>query len=289
MMRSTFLDLLGLPHSASEADIKKRYRELVLKLHPDVNPSPHAAEQFQLIQKAYEFLINEDKQLEMMYANYKSGNTKPASKSQTEASYEDRRAEMRERAKHYSREAQKEAEAIELNVFSQLTSKWPWIIVRTLAVCSVVFGLFIFSDMFIPKKSTPKQLKIKVHKELFQKSTLIFHDDSRIDVAENVYMASQKGDSLALEYSGLLHEFLGYRIIKPNGKEHVIDNEFNLFTLYPLFALIFMVPGILFYYQANEVKFYLLYFATCVAYPGLLLHYILREDKLDYVFSFFFS
>jgi hypothetical protein len=285
-MRGTFLDLLGLPLSATDEDIKKRYRELVMKLHPDVNDSPHAAEQFQLVQKAYEFLTNEDKQLEMMYQQYRK--TKGSSEPSVEQSVEERQAELRERARFYSQRAQKEAEEIELNVFNMLTQRVPWLVVRFLAACSVFFGLLILIDFFVPVSNPAKELKFKVHKELFQKNTLVFTDGDKIDVPEQVYLGLEKGDSLGMEYSGILHEFLGYRIHRQDGSESLVESKFSLFTFYPLFAFMFMIPGFLFFYQANEVRFYLLYFATCVAYPGLVLHYILREDKLKYLLEFLF-
>lgn len=48
--------LLGVPADASEKDIKAAYRAKVKKLHPDVNPTPAAAKQFQAVQEAYEQL-----------------------------------------------------------------------------------------------------------------------------------------------------------------------------------------------------------------------------------------
>eukprot|EP00741_Cyanophora_paradoxa_P011400 tig00020556_g11011.t1 len=51
---------LGVEKSASAADIKKNYRELALKNHPDKNPSPEAVDIFREIAEAYEILSDED-------------------------------------------------------------------------------------------------------------------------------------------------------------------------------------------------------------------------------------
>lgn len=54
--KRTYYDLFGLPFGASEAQIKQRYRELAKRLHPDVNPSPEAQREMQLLNEAYRVL-----------------------------------------------------------------------------------------------------------------------------------------------------------------------------------------------------------------------------------------
>lgn len=50
-------EILGVPESASQREIKKKYRELVKLYHPDVNPV--GADRFKEIQEAYETLKDE--------------------------------------------------------------------------------------------------------------------------------------------------------------------------------------------------------------------------------------
>ena len=54
--------LLGVPRSATEADIKKAYRKLAKELHPDRNKdNPKAAERFSETTRAYDLLSDKDK------------------------------------------------------------------------------------------------------------------------------------------------------------------------------------------------------------------------------------
>lgn len=48
--------LLGIKPDATKSDIKKNYRKLVTKFHPDKNPAPDAASKFIVITEAYEVL-----------------------------------------------------------------------------------------------------------------------------------------------------------------------------------------------------------------------------------------
>src|SRR4051812_33387922 len=57
--------LLEIPTQASQDDIRKAHRRLVLKYHPDANPNdPTATERFKQVQQAYEVLSDENKRRE---------------------------------------------------------------------------------------------------------------------------------------------------------------------------------------------------------------------------------
>src|SRR5207237_9357785 len=57
-----FYAVLGVSASASQDDIKKQYRKLAAKHHPDKNPNdPKAAERFKEISEAYQVLGDAEK------------------------------------------------------------------------------------------------------------------------------------------------------------------------------------------------------------------------------------
>lgn len=61
-MKEDYYDILGLSKNASAAEIKKAYRKLAIKYHPDKNPDdPKAEAMFKKAAEAYEVLSNPEK------------------------------------------------------------------------------------------------------------------------------------------------------------------------------------------------------------------------------------
>ena len=62
MAKNDYYDILGVDRKASASDIKKAYRKMALKYHPDKNPDDKDAEEmFKKAAEAYEVLSDPDK------------------------------------------------------------------------------------------------------------------------------------------------------------------------------------------------------------------------------------
>src|ERR1043165_8059171 len=62
MAKRDYYEVLGVNRDASEDDIKKSYRKLAMKHHPDRNPdNPKSEEQFKEAKEAYEVLTDGNK------------------------------------------------------------------------------------------------------------------------------------------------------------------------------------------------------------------------------------
>ena len=61
MKYKDYYKILGVPRDAGEDDIKKAYRKLARKYHPDVSKEANAKEKFQEVSEAYETLRDKEK------------------------------------------------------------------------------------------------------------------------------------------------------------------------------------------------------------------------------------
>src|SRR5215210_9347583 len=75
-----YYEVLGVPRDATEQEIKKAFRGLARRLHPDVSDEPEAEVRFREVSEAYEVLSNaETRQLYDRYghAGLRSGGFTP--------------------------------------------------------------------------------------------------------------------------------------------------------------------------------------------------------------------
>ncbi|MCB0319006.1 MAG: DnaJ domain-containing protein [Bdellovibrionales bacterium] len=75
MQFQDYYKTLGVDKKATESEIKKAYKKLARKFHPDVNKDPGAEDQFKKITEAYEVLKDPEKrsQYDMLGSNYRQG------------------------------------------------------------------------------------------------------------------------------------------------------------------------------------------------------------------------
>src|SRR5579872_3542863 len=70
-----YYQMLGVPRTATAEDIKKSYRRLARKFHPDVSKEANAEQKFKEVQEAYEVLKDPEKRAayDQLGADWKSG------------------------------------------------------------------------------------------------------------------------------------------------------------------------------------------------------------------------
>jgi ElaB/YqjD/DUF883 family membrane-anchored ribosome-binding protein len=135
MSLKRYFDILGLPETASSSEVRKRYRALAMRLHPDKNPSKEAKDQFIKITEAYDILLGKNKSTQT---------SKKTTKTKT--TQEDRIKEARMR---YQDQQRKEALENERYYQSLIHGK-KWKLIHLNALVGLALSLLLISDLFLP-------------------------------------------------------------------------------------------------------------------------------------------
>lgn len=81
LQKKNYYDILGVPEKASEDEIKKAYRKLAIKFHPDKNQAPQATDAFKKVSAAYACLTDGEKRKMYDLTGEEPGNVQPQSQS----------------------------------------------------------------------------------------------------------------------------------------------------------------------------------------------------------------
>lgn len=107
-----YYQILGLKPGASKDEIKRAYRRMAMKYHPDVNPSPDARKKFTQILEAYEYLTGTRKQQQKVFTEAEQERfydlMRKAAEERAKAKYRERVRQFRkQREEQQSKEYQK--------------------------------------------------------------------------------------------------------------------------------------------------------------------------------------
>ena len=130
MLRSTCYKLLGLPESATSRDVRKRYRQLAMRYHPDRNDSPDAQRKFIELTEAYEILI---------------GKQSAASEPNVKTKQETQAERMKRARKRYAQQMMREYMENE-RYFNYLTKGRKWKTIRVGAFVGTLLSILIIAD-----------------------------------------------------------------------------------------------------------------------------------------------
>lgn len=133
---SPYFAILGIQPTRDKVLIKKAYRKMALKYHPDVNSSPEANQSFILINEAYEILMNGD-QPKMS----RSSSVKPKTEEEILAE------KMKAAKEQYEKLKRKERQQ-ELHYYLKNFSGVRWRFFKVMAYFLVALNLLITFDYF---------------------------------------------------------------------------------------------------------------------------------------------
>jgi len=142
-----YYKVLNVSENATLEEIKKAFRELAKKYHPDKNKSNNANTKFREVFEAYEILKNKitkdifDKSRRKFYSNTNTEfNNENYTKSET---YDYVKKEANKRAEYFSRMTFDDFLESSIFILKKVTSKLALILMFLLGLIMIFFGFFV--------------------------------------------------------------------------------------------------------------------------------------------------
>lgn len=275
---------LGLKAGASADEIRRAYRKLVKKYHPDRNPSPSAAEQFIEIQSAYEQLT--------------SGQT-TADPSAVEQKYKERQAQydqdldaykrQRAAAREKLRQQKEKEEAYKIAYLQQLRNGKIGLWHRAIAGLGALLFLALWIDFFLPAQQqaiTAEAYGIHSYGSVDGHLVQVFKStDKRVFwVADYQVQNLPKAQKLRSVETPWLHQVKALTFHE-GLYEHVVPIHFSFYWAQICVSLLFLIPLLSWYLASADIVFVAGSFVSRYAIFAIMLWFLVSENRWIHLFS----
>jgi len=280
MTRAQCYHILQLKPGATEEEIRRQYKRMALKVHPDINPSPKANEEFIQLTRAVEQLLNPEKSAsESRSAQRKS--TVPETEEQLKARME--QAKMRfEQQRH-----QKLQENTQY--FNQLTSGTRWMLFKWVVRVSWIVALALILDPVLPSHLEEDELmsySSSNHNGILNDeiTSVAFKNTGKYFLETRRSYWFNSYPEVLIEKTWLLHT----PIAVYTSDDYDVNRtgvDFHLGAIRWLLVAVFCIPIITYFRQRKDLTFVFLYQFSFWGVGILLIYLLLTQNRLVHLLS----
>lgn len=270
---SPYYKLLGLPEGATPEQVKRQYRKLVLRYHPDRNNGNDAA--FIQIKEAYEIITGKQKAptQNTVYTTSKSSSVR------NKQPVEERVAEARRRHREQVYNDYVETE----KYFQSLTNGIRWKIVRFNAFFGALVALILFFEPALPHHYTENHVTAyskREHGGLSNASvSLIQLQDGRYFFVEELRAALYTNHpDVLVQSTWLFHNPIALQSME-GAKFRAYRIHFSFGAHNVLFGSIFLLPLFTYFYKRRTILFTISYQLSLYGVSVLLAYFMFTNDR----------
>lgn len=274
-----YYNILGLHEGANEQEIRRKYRSLAMRFHPDKNPSPSAKEKFIQITEAYEILLNK-KDLPPIPSK---------SKSQTKAKTHEER--VKEAKRRYQEQRLKE-ELENERYFQSLIRGRKWRIIKLNAIVGSILAILLMADFFLPRHFEQDRVthySRDVYSGAGGKAISLIQTKNGHDLwieGLNFSLYSYY-PTIYIERSWIFHDPVKI-ISMQKVKNQSFRTHFTFYSITFLAALFFLIPAFTIWYKRRTIIFTILWHASLYFTSILILIFLLANNHWAHLLTFGF-
>ena len=282
MSLNQYYKRLGLLPGADQAAIRKAFRKLAMRYHPDKNPSPSAQAKFIAITEAYEILSGKKPAPTTARPSRSTSTARrkpsPANPNPSEKSNAERVREAKER-----QEKQAKREYIENERFySQLTSGWKWKIIKISAALGIILSLALIAERFLPNHFEPDEVSAVSIKPGFyagNESLSIVETKSNTSywISRMSYELYGMNTRFYVRSSWFFHEPIElWSIGKVRYRPYKV--HFSFYSNFLIVIFLFLLPSVTLLAKSKTIYFTFIYYVSLYGVNILMLYFLLRND-----------
>lgn len=269
MPKGKYYKKLGLPITATEDDVRKNYRRLAMKYHPDKNPSASAQQFFIEITEAYEILTGKRAQ--------PTSELKNAKTEQQEKEERIKAAQQRYKEQVFREHAEDE------RYYQSLITGRNWKIIRYSAVLGSLLSLFLLLDYFLPRhlevdEITHYRRNVTAQSGIGTIGLVKTKKEEYYWLSGINYTLYGEVRRVYVETSWIFHNPIALHAQTKFGFHHY-PVRFNVYSISWLLFILFLVPLFTVWYKRKEVSFTFFYMVSYYGVNGLIVLYLLTGDR----------
>lgn len=293
-MLSKYYKVFGLPETASQADIKRRYRQLVMRYHPDKQGGDQR--KFIEIKEAYEYLSGRKTVTQTQQTH-----TYSASRSNSQArqqSPEDRikQAQQRKRDNAYKEHIENE------RYYRKLTSGKRWRFLRFSAYVGALISCVLILELFLPYRyehdrveGYDRQAIGGLSPDVFSVGRL-YTEKGRTHYTETIPGIYYTDPDILVVKSAIFHDEIGYipfydsnqsgDLVDHKDEENLFKIQFTLGAHSTLLLPFLFLPALVVVFRRKTFSFTLFYFISLYLSIPLIYIYLFSSHRWLHLATF---
>lgn len=282
MSLTKYYKILGLPPGADQAAVRKAFRKMAMRYHPDKNPSASAQAKFIVITEAYEILSEKKPAPTQRVSRSKSSQNKPRTANSTGERVAKTQADrVREAKERQDAQAKQEFEENE-RYFKRLTTGWRWRVMRWSAILGVILSIGLITEQFLPvhydsDEITHYTLQSNIASGNEKLSIVETAADDTYWISRMTYDFFGRHHRVYVQSSWLFHEPI--QLLSIGKVEHRPYNvHYSFYSNFVIIVFLFLLPGITLLIKNRTILFTILHQTSYYGVNTLMLYFLFRND-----------
>ncbi len=275
--KSKYYQVFGLTESATKAEVKRAYRKLAMKYHPDRNDDPKAHKLFLDLTEAYQIIIDEKPRPSQTVVNPK----------RAEKTQEDRIKEAHERLRRQAERIKNEQQLF----IHKLTTGWKFKFFKKMAIVSTVLACILLIEPLLPSRFNKDQVVSysKSYRGLVQKEVRMIKTASN----QKFFLAEPDPNMLYLYPEIVLESSIWMRNpirvwYRGNYAFTSYHVDFSITNLYPIIPFFLLIPLYTWKYSKRNYGFIVLLNFSVYVITISVIYILLSENRWLHLLTFGF-